>query len=145
MCRAMSKWEPRHRSRNTVSTTPLSVFITSCRSFVLAATEHLHRKITKLSERVRLLEDALASLHNKHSNEPHPLLRDDLLSGNSDDKIDMAMPEDGVVTPQTPDVIDAFGTLSISDHGISRFFGPTGGSEVRYYLSCLVRTYMCSV
>ncbi|KAK7461295.1 hypothetical protein VKT23_008474 [Stygiomarasmius scandens] len=27
------------------------------------------------------------------------------------------------------DVIDAFGTLSISDHGISRFFGPTGGSE----------------
>lgn len=30
-----------------------------------------------------------------------------------------------------PDAIDAFGTLSISDHGISRFFGPTGGSEVR--------------
>ncbi|TFK37314.1 fungal-specific transcription factor domain-containing protein [Crucibulum laeve] len=27
------------------------------------------------------------------------------------------------------EVIDAFGTLSISDHGISRFFGPTGGSE----------------
>lgn len=31
---------------------------------------------------------------------------------------------------QTGDAIDAFGTLSISEHGISRFFGPTGGSEV---------------
>lgn len=30
-------------------------------------------------------------------------------------------------------MIDALGTLSISDHGISRFFGPTGGCEV----SCL--------
>lgn len=31
----------------------------------------------------------------------------------------------------TSEIIDAFGTLAISDHGISRFFGPTGGSEVR--------------
>lgn len=30
-----------------------------------------------------------------------------------------------------PEALDAFGTLSISEHGISRFFGPTGGSEVR--------------
>lgn len=29
------------------------------------------------------------------------------------------------------EVIDAFGTLSISQHGVARFFGPTGGSEVR--------------
>ena len=39
---------------------------------------------------------------------------------------------------QTADVIDAFGTLSASEHGISRFFGPTGGSEVRpYYYTCI--------
>ena len=29
------------------------------------------------------------------------------------------------------EIIDAFGTLSISQHGVARFFGPTGGSEVR--------------
>ena len=32
-----------------------------------------------------------------------------------------------------PEVIDAIGTLSISENGISRFFGPTGGSEVRRF------------
>lgn len=98
--------------------------------FVLAATEHLHRRIAKLGERIRVLEDALASLHSKHSEEPHPLLREDLLCGNSDDKdADMPMVGDEAGPSQSPDVIDAFGTLSISDHGISRFFGPTGGSE----------------
>ena len=35
---------------------------------------------------------------------------------------------------QTGEVLEAFGTLSISEHGISRFFGPTGGSEVRLAL-----------
>ena len=44
--------------------------------------------------------------------------------------------EDGGAPPaQTAEVLDAFGTLSISEHGISRFFGPTGGSEVRYLYS----------
>jgi hypothetical protein len=98
--------------------------------FVLAATEHLHKRIAKISDRVRQLEDALAALQAKHSNEPHPLLRDDLLSVNAmhddDDigKVDEAAPS------HPPEIMDAFGTLSISDHGVSRFFGPTGGPEV---------------
>lgn len=41
----------------------------------------------------------------------------------------MSMAEDSGSPPHPPDVIDAFGTLSISDHGISRFFGSSGGSE----------------
>lgn len=42
---------------------------------------------------------------------------------------------------QTADAIDAFGTLSISEHGISRFFGPTGGSEViSLYLRRIIST-----
>ena len=99
--------------------------------FVLAATEHLHKRIAKISERVRQLEDALASLQAKHSNEPHPLLRDDLLSVNAiQDDEDTGKAEDsGPAHP--PEIMDAFGTLSISDHGVSRFFGPTGGPEVR--------------
>ena len=42
---------------------------------------------------------------------------------------------------QTADAIDAFGTLSISEHGISRFFGPTGGSEV---MSFIIRIFYFS-
>lgn len=95
--------------------------------FVLAATEHLHRRIAGLSGRIRQLEDALAAL----SPDPHPLLHADLLmQDDRDDDMGVGMGEDPQSAVQ-PDVIDAFGTLSISDHGISRFFGPTGGSEVR--------------
>ncbi|KAJ7621448.1 fungal-specific transcription factor domain-containing protein [Roridomyces roridus] len=112
--------------------------------FVLAATEHLHRKIARMGERIRLLEDALTTLHARQSDPDgaaHPLM----VNGE-----DFAIPDDPASlraegsweslegpegrTPTTSgtgsgDVIDAFGTLSISDHGISRFFGPTGGSE----------------
>ncbi|KAJ3553139.1 hypothetical protein NP233_g12716 [Leucocoprinus birnbaumii] len=95
--------------------------------FVLAATEHLHRRISRLTSRVRQLEDALAEVQSKHYSEPHPLLSDELVIEDKDDE-PTAMLEDPC-PPTQSDVIDAFGTLSISDHGISRFFGPTGGSE----------------
>ncbi|KAF5344686.1 hypothetical protein D9756_011476 [Leucocoprinus leucothites] len=93
--------------------------------FVLAATEHLHRRIARLTSRVRQLEDALAEVQGKHYSDPHPLLSDELVTQDKDDE---PMLEDPLPSTQS-DVIDAFGTLSISDHGISRFFGPTGGSE----------------
>ncbi|TFK67014.1 hypothetical protein BDN72DRAFT_961339 [Pluteus cervinus] len=109
--------------------------------FVLAATEHLHRRISALSGRVRQLEDALSSLQAKHYDEPHPLLKEDLVNpedeeglGGGDAMVVVAATAGGGgegstgIGPPT-DVIDAFGTLAISDHGISRFFGPTGGSE----------------
>lgn len=103
--------------------------------FVLAATEHLHRRIAKLSSRIRQLEDALAGLQAKHSADPHPLLHDDLVStdelreGLRDEGGDSMDDSSPAPIGQTGEVIDALGTLSISDHGISRFFGPTGGSE----------------
>ncbi|KAF8159144.1 fungal-specific transcription factor domain-containing protein [Crassisporium funariophilum] len=98
--------------------------------FVLAATEHLHRRISKLSGRIRQLEDALSSLHAKHSTEPHPLLHEDLIHTDERDGEGDGEAEEGAGPPtQQGEVIDAFGTLSISEHGISRFFGPTGGSE----------------
>ncbi|KAJ8095261.1 hypothetical protein PM082_010484 [Marasmius tenuissimus] len=103
--------------------------------FVLAATEHLHRRISKLSGRIRELEDALAAIHGKHSTQPHPLLDQSLIEataeeGDGFEKIQVVASEETVDgTSGGGDPIDAFGTLSISDHGISRFFGPTGGSE----------------
>ncbi|KIJ65371.1 hypothetical protein HYDPIDRAFT_110415 [Hydnomerulius pinastri MD-312] len=97
--------------------------------FVLAATEHLHRRISKMSERIRQLEDALGDLQSQHSTEPHPLLHDDLLGVNQrDDEASTPVDDLGFLS-HPPEVLDAFGTLSITDHGISRFFGPTGGSE----------------
>ncbi|KAJ3931991.1 MAG: fungal-specific transcription factor domain-containing protein [Lentinula lateritia] len=97
--------------------------------FVLAATEHLHRRISRLSGRIRELENALANIHNKYApdgDQPHPLLENDWLleveEGADDDELEPG-------SNRTGDVIDALGTLSISNHGISRFFGPTGGSE----------------
>jgi hypothetical protein len=104
-------------------------------SFVLAATEHLHDRIAKMSTRIRSLEDALEELQVKHSNDPHPLLRDDPASPTAEDDEDPASPPaDAGMSTQNLDVIDSLGTLSISDHGGSRFFGPTGGSEVRNLL-----------
>ncbi|KAH9940788.1 fungal-specific transcription factor domain-containing protein [Epithele typhae] len=94
--------------------------------FVLAATEHLHRRIAKMSARVHQLEDALAILQAKSSNEPHPLLSDGTSKNhNLDDDDGM----DILDRPGSGDVVSAFGMLSVTDGGISRFFGPTGGTE----------------
>lgn len=126
--------ESRNRTGHSVSphmSHPSATHANRTGRFVLAATEHLHKRIAKMKERIRQLEDALAILHAKGSNEPHPLLRDDLLSANTEhDDEDMTDTEPTPVKPP-PDVIDAFGTLSVSEHGVSRFFGPTGGAEVR--------------
>ncbi|KIJ21183.1 hypothetical protein PAXINDRAFT_66458 [Paxillus involutus ATCC 200175] len=97
--------------------------------FVLAGTEHHHLQRSKMSERIRLLEDALGELQSQLSTEPHPLLRDDLLGVNQKDD-DPSTPGDLTGIQSLPaEILDSFGTLSITDHGVERFFGPTGGSE----------------
>lgn len=57
----------------------LLVLLSTHLSFVLANTEILHEKINDLSSRVRFLEDALADAHACYSDQPHPLLSDELL------------------------------------------------------------------
>ncbi|KAI0262363.1 fungal-specific transcription factor domain-containing protein [Gloeopeniophorella convolvens] len=96
--------------------------------FVIAATEHLHRRITRMSDRIRQLEDALSVLQASHSTEPHPLLRENFSVADSADKPEEQLQEEEEDAPA--DVVNAFGTMSISDHGVSRFFGPTGGSDL---------------
>ena len=109
---------------------------------MLAATEHLHRRISRLSARIRELEDALAKLQAERSSDPHPLLHSDLLE--IDEEVDSPMADAEGAVGQATDVIDALGTLSISDNGISHFFGPTAGSEVRiiFYNYCSENQYM---
>ena len=96
---------------------------------MLAATEHLHHRISRLSARIRELEDALAKLQAERSADPHPLLHEDLI-----EEEDSSMVDGEGTAGRVTDAIDALGTLSISDNGISRFFGPTGGSEVRIHI-----------
>jgi hypothetical protein len=110
-----------------------------------------------MGERIRMLEDALTALHASKGGADgavHPLLIDgEDFSASADDApppppsgaLRMSEPwevldgaSDGKTPGASPDVIDAFGTLSISDHGISRFFGPTGGCEVcTVFVHCL--------
>ena len=88
-----------------------------------------------MGERIRQLEDALAILQAKSSNEPHPLLSGKEANVSFDPHEEAITPEQ--VPTSSGDTIDAFGTLSITDYGTSRFFGPTGGPEVSHTCDCL--------
>ncbi|KAH8997103.1 fungal-specific transcription factor domain-containing protein [Lactarius hatsudake] len=94
---------------------------------VVAATEHLHRRIDRMSDRIRELEDALAVLQGSRSSEPHPLLCGGSLFVDTDkpDEQPQESEDEGV-----DEVTKSFGTLTVSDHGLSRFFGSTGGSDL---------------
>ena len=81
-----------------------------------------------MSERIRQLEDALSIAQSRVTEEPHPLLRDELLTLKVEKAEDN--PIDGELPTEPSEFIDAFGTLSINDKGTSRFFGAAGGTEV---------------
>ena len=86
-----------------------------------------------MGQRIRQLEDALAIFQAGVSNDCHPLLREELLS------IKFG-PEKGYIPEkETPahkeslePPIDAFGTMTIGEGGVGKYFGPSAGSEVRH-------------
>lgn len=97
-----------------------------------------------MSDRIRLLEDALAILQSTVSGpggEPHPLLHRDLLAIKSSIELHSATQggggpgEDGIdpnelIEPDEEQYMDAFGTLAIHDDGAATFYGRSAGSEV---------------
>lgn len=102
--------------------------------FVLAATDHLQRKLAKFEARMHSLEDALAIAQATHNNtEPHPLLshveEDEYADSQSLNPLTEQENE-----KQTPSLPDESGTLFVSGNGINRFFGPSGAPEVRIIL-----------
>ncbi|KAK0229406.1 fungal-specific transcription factor domain-containing protein [Armillaria nabsnona] len=101
--------------------------------FVLAATEHLHRKVARLTGRIRQLEDALSTTQAQFSDIPHPLLHDDFAESEGSPCADV--PLDVSEMASMTEVPDMHGTLAVSDHGISRFFGLTGGLESYFIAS----------
>ncbi|KAJ7712510.1 fungal-specific transcription factor domain-containing protein [Mycena metata] len=95
--------------------------------FILADTGQLHAKIAEMSQRIRQLEEALAILQGVISSERHPLLATDLLS------IKFAAEAPARKTPppageQDP-LLDALGTLTLTDAGEVRYFGRSAGTE----------------
>lgn len=83
-----------------------------------------------MSERIRQLEDALSISQSGASAERHPLLRDDLLSIKYG--LEVRRPSDDEhLRKRMSSTIDALGTLTLGEHGETKFIGRSGGPEVR--------------
>jgi hypothetical protein len=105
--------------------------------FVLASTQELHEKIAELATRVRQLEDGLRSSHDQLSSEPHPLLSEELLRIKAPLQREAAPLRNTLQITvkeeeQNPDVVDAFGSLSITLSGRAKYFGQTANSWVSF-------------
>jgi len=87
-----------------------------------------------MSERIRQLEDALAIFQAGVSNERHPLLRDELLTIKFGPEVRRTVDEEHT-REKLSQSIDAFGTLTIGDHGETKYFGRSGGSETLFMTS----------
>jgi len=105
------------------------------RRFVLASTQELHEKIGELATRVRQLEDGLRSSHAQLSSESHPLLSEELLRIKAPLQREAApLRNNTQITVKeeepNPDVVDAFGSLSITLSGRAQYFGQIANSWV---------------
>jgi hypothetical protein len=102
--------------------------------FVLASTQELHEKITELCSRVRDLEDALRTSHAQNSNEPHPMLTDELLRVKAPLQREAPPRHQTTINQQeeenNPDVIDSFGTLAINGAGHTSYYSQFANSWV---------------
>lgn len=81
---------------------------------------------------MRSLEDALAIVQINTSTEPHPLLATEWTIEEADDEIRDDANDASAIAEHS--VIDALGSLHLegdAQTGVTRFFGPSGGSEVR--------------
>lgn len=82
---------------------------------------------------MRALEDALAIAQAAESTQPHPLL---MIEPEPDIEIDINVTEDDEVAA-ADSLAGTFGTLHIDEkERTERFFGASGGSEVRQPTSC---------
>ncbi|KNZ80133.1 hypothetical protein J132_07123 [Termitomyces sp. J132] len=102
--------------------------------FVLASTQELHEKISELANRVRQLEDGLRIAHSQLSpTEVHPLLTEELLRIKAPLQREPATMRNQSAhavkeEEQNADVVDAFGTLSISISGRTKYYGTQANS-----------------
>ncbi|PBK62777.1 hypothetical protein ARMSODRAFT_980419 [Armillaria solidipes] len=86
--------------------------------FLLAATEHLHRKVVCLTGQMQV----------QFSDIPHPLLHDGFAESEGLPCTDVPLNVSEMAS--MTEVPDMYGTLAVSDHGISRIFGLPGGLKL---------------
>ena len=102
--------------------------------FVLASTQELHEKISELSGRVRELEDALRAAYSQLTDEKHPLLTEELLRIKAPLQRETSSATNGDPSgnkdEHNPDVVDSFGSLSISQSGRTKYYGHIANSWV---------------
>ncbi|KZP20104.1 hypothetical protein FIBSPDRAFT_932524 [Athelia psychrophila] len=96
----------------------------TARSSNVPETQHLHRKIFEMGQRIRQLEDALATLQSNVSSEQHALLVEPLLSARPDPDGSSAQDKEDL-----KETLKSFGTLTIGNSGEHKYFGPSAGSE----------------
>ncbi|KAF8077997.1 hypothetical protein FPV67DRAFT_1557423 [Lyophyllum atratum] len=94
--------------------------------FVLAATDHLRKKMMTLEARVHSLEDALAIIQASSSDRPHPLL---VTLDDDEEEEEEPTLKPVVEEPPASLLSESLGSLHIDGQGATRFFGPSGGSE----------------
>lgn len=92
-----------------------------------------------LEARKHSLEDALAIIQATTSDRVHPLLSTSE-EGDEDDEPRLK-PIAESQSEASLGLADALGTLYMDGHGASRFFGPSGGSEVCQTFCPLNLTY----
>ena len=81
-----------------------------------------------MAKRIKELEDALASLYELGSTEPHPLLQNKSLS--IKDLQGLEESSSSSEFSEELEVLDALGTMTIGDQGRSTYFGRSAGCEV---------------
>ncbi|KAJ3551352.1 hypothetical protein NM688_g4752 [Phlebia brevispora] len=104
---------------------------TTVGKFVSKSKEHLERKLAKMEERMRNLEDALAIAQAAETNERHPLLA---VPWRIDDDEDERQPseQDDKESLDSHALVESFGTLHVDErHRTVRFFGPAGEAEAK--------------
>ena len=86
-----------------------------------------------MSRRITELEVALSLLQARISSEVHPLLQGDLIKIKYTS--DTCPPENDNSKESSnelpSELEDGLGTLTVGEHGDARYFGRSGGSEVR--------------
>lgn len=94
---------------------------------LLEEADRLNKRNVELTERIRLLEEGLASIQAGISDEIHPLLARTSPDGADD------LSESANVQREVDEVNDSLGTLTIGKDGRSLFLGNTAGIEVSCY------------
>lgn len=101
----------------------------------------MHERVETYGARIDILEKEIATFQARTSpDEPHPLLKSDLLRIKYAVDVVAGPPRPPSPTPLPPDIVDALGTLTLTPSGAEVYVGKSAGTEVHVlaHPSCLL-------